>query len=80
LIGYIDILNDSLLSQWLAIPPQGAAQLAVTAADSIDRELEEASPEFITEVEGLGEKYRLYRSKAGFGRLFGIEKAVLSRF
>ena len=58
----MDITNDSLLSQWLAIPPREAANLAISCAEAIDRELEEASPGFITEIEGLGGKFRLYRS------------------
>jgi hypothetical protein len=58
----IDITNDSLLSQWRAIPPREAANLAISSAEAIDRELEEASPDLIAEIEGLGEKFRLYRS------------------
>ena len=58
----IDITNDSLLSLWLALPPRKAANLAISSAEAIDRELEEASSGFITEIEGLGEKFRLYRS------------------
>ena len=58
----IDVTNDSLLSLWLALPPQKAANLAISSAEEIDRELEEASSDFITEIEGLGEKFRLYRS------------------
>ena len=58
----IDVTNDSLLSQWLAIHPRKAANLAISSAEAIDRELEEASSDFITEIEGLGEKFRLYRS------------------
>ena len=58
----IDVTNDSLLSTWLALPPQAAANLAVSAAEEIDRELEEASPYLITKIESLGEKFRLYRS------------------
>jgi hypothetical protein len=58
----IDITNDSLLSIWLAIPPQAAANLAVSSAEKIDRELEEASLDLITKIESLGEKFRLYRS------------------
>ena len=58
----IDVTNDSLLSLWLAIPPRKAANLAISSAEAIDRELEEASSDFITEIEGLGEKFRLYRS------------------
>ncbi|MFH1931517.1 MAG: DinB family protein [Pseudomonadota bacterium] len=58
----IDIINDSLLSLWQAIPPRAAANLAVSSAEAIDRELEEASSDLIAEIEGLGEKFRLYRS------------------
>ena len=58
----IDVTNDSLLSIWLAIPPRVAANLAVSSAEEIDRELEESSSDFITKIERLGEKFRLYRS------------------
>ena len=58
----IDVTNDSLLSLWLAIPPRKAANLAISSAEAIDRELEETTSDFITEIEGLGEKFRLYRS------------------
>jgi hypothetical protein len=58
----IDVTNDSLLSTWLAIPLRAAANLAVSTAEEIDRELEEASPDLITKIESLGEKFRLYRS------------------
>ena len=58
----IDVTNDSLLSTWRALPPRVAANLAVSSAEEIDRELEEASLDLITAIEGLGEKFRLYRS------------------
>ncbi|MFX0200242.1 MAG: hypothetical protein ACFFCW_29330 [Candidatus Hodarchaeota archaeon] len=58
----IDVTNDSLLSLWLAIPPRVAANLAVSSAEEIDRELEEASSDLIIKIESLGEKPRLYRS------------------
>jgi hypothetical protein len=58
----IDVTNDSLLSLWLALPPRIAANLAVSSAEAIDRELEESSSDLIAEIEGLGEKNRLYRS------------------
>jgi hypothetical protein len=58
----MDITNDSLLSLWLAIPPRKAANLATSSAEAIDRELEEASSDFITAIESLGERHRLYRS------------------
>ena len=58
----IDVTNDSLLPLLLAIPPRTAARLAVSAAEAIDRELENASSELITAMEALGEDFRLYRS------------------
>ena len=58
----IDVTNDSLLSTWLALPPRAAANLAFSSAEEIDRELEEASPDLITKIESLGEKFRLDRS------------------
>ena len=58
----IDLTNDSLLSLWLALPPRTAANLAVSSAEAIDRALEEASSDLIAAIEGLGEKFRTYRS------------------
>jgi hypothetical protein len=58
----IDVTNDSLLSTWLALPPRAAANLAFSSAEEIDRELEEASPDLITKIESLGEKFRIDRS------------------
>jgi len=58
----IDLTNDSLFSLWLALPPRAAANLAVSAAEAIDRELEEAAPDLIANIESLGENFRLYRS------------------
>jgi len=58
----IDVTNDSLLPIWLAIPPRAAAELAVSSAEAIDRELEASSSEFISAIESLGESFRLYRS------------------
>ena len=58
----IDVTNDSLLPLLLVIPPRAAADLAVSSAEAIDRELEEASPELIAAIESLGEEFRWYRS------------------
>jgi hypothetical protein len=57
----MDIINDSLLSQWLAIPLRKAADLAILSAEAVDRELENIPSEMVTAIEGIGEKYRLYR-------------------
>ena len=58
----IDVTNDSLLPIWRAIPSRAAAELAVSCAEAIDRELEEASQDLIEAIDSLGEKFRLYRS------------------
>jgi len=58
----IDVTNDSLLPLWLAIPPRTTAELAISSAEAIDRELEASPPEFISAIESLGESFRLYRS------------------
>jgi hypothetical protein len=58
----IDITNDALLPTWLALPPRAAANLAVSAAEAIDAELEGVSSDFIAEIEKLGDKFRLFRS------------------
>ena len=59
----IDVINDSLLPLWLALSPRSAAKLAVSSAEAIDRELEEAPSELISEIKKLGEKFRLFRSE-----------------
>jgi hypothetical protein len=59
----VDVTNDAILPLCLAIPPRSAANLAVSCADAIDRELEEASSELIAAIESLGGRFRLYRSE-----------------
>ncbi len=59
----VDVTNDALLPLCLAIPPRVAADLAVLSAEAIDQELEESSPDLVTRIEGLGGRYRLYRSE-----------------
>ena len=75
----IDVTNDSLLSIWLALPPRAAAGLAVTSAEEIDRELEDAPTELITKIESLGEKFRLYRSIHRKLHLDEIEKILSNK-
>jgi hypothetical protein len=56
-----DVTNDAILPLCLAIPPRTAAALALASAEAVDRELAEASDDFITEIEKLGDRFRLYR-------------------
>ena len=71
-----DTTNDALLPLCLAIAPKVAANLAVSSAETIDRELEKASPDLIKEIEGLGDDFRLYRSKHRKLHLDEIESAL----
>ena len=75
----IDVTNDSLLSTWLALPPRAAANLAISSAEEIDRELEEASSDLIAKIESLGEKFRLYRSIHRKMHLDEIEKTLSNK-
>ncbi|MDO9334558.1 MAG: maleylpyruvate isomerase N-terminal domain-containing protein [Dehalococcoidales bacterium] len=74
-----DATNDALLPLCLAIAPRIAANLAVSSAETIDRELEKASPDLIKEIEGLGDEFRLYRSKHRKLHLDEIESALQVR-
>jgi hypothetical protein len=58
-----DIINDALVPLSLAIPPRTAANLALAAAEAIDRELEQAPDALIISISALGEPTRLNRAK-----------------
>jgi hypothetical protein len=75
----IDVTNDSLLSLWLALPPSAAANLAVSSAEAIDRELEESPSELISAIENLGERFRLYRSEHRKLHLDQIEELLRNK-
>jgi hypothetical protein len=72
----VDVTNDALLPLWLALPPRAAASLAVSAAEAIDRELEEAPPQLILAIENLGDRFRLYRSEHRKLHLDHIERLL----
>ena len=57
-----EVTNDSLLFLWRALEPRVAANLAVSSAEEVDRELENTSLDLILKIEGIGEKNRVYRS------------------
>jgi hypothetical protein len=69
----VDVTNDALLPLCLAIPPRVAGNLAIASAEAIDRELEEASPALIADIEKLGDKFRLWRSQHRRSHLDQIE-------
>ncbi|MDJ0811433.1 MAG: maleylpyruvate isomerase N-terminal domain-containing protein [Desulfobacterales bacterium] len=58
----IDVTNDALLALWRAIPPRAAANLALAAAEAVDREIEELPPDLIDAIAKHGENFRFDRS------------------
>lgn len=66
-LGTLDLeeyntFNDSILPFLLEIPPRKAAELSVIAAETVDRELETASPALIQAIEASGYARGLDRS------------------
>ena len=72
----IDVFNETLLPLWSALPPRTATGLALSAAEAIDQELENAPDWLIRDIEKLGETYRLYRSEHRKLHLDEIEKTL----
>jgi hypothetical protein len=58
----VDVYNDASLPLFLAIPPRKAANLSIHAAEVLDSELEQLSPDLISAIEALGERHALNRS------------------
>jgi len=71
-----DVINDALLPLLLSIPPRKAADLAIAAAEAIDHELGQLSPDMIAAIETLGDKRRLFRSIHRDMHLDQIEEAL----
>ncbi|MHB8084832.1 MAG: maleylpyruvate isomerase N-terminal domain-containing protein [Dehalococcoidia bacterium] len=57
-----DIVNDALVPLLLAIPPRKAANLSILAAEALDRELEEASPDLLAAMEALEDIHAVNRA------------------
>jgi len=74
-----DVTNDALLPLLLAIPPRVAGNLAIASAEAIDREIKQASPSLIADIERLGDKFRLWRSAHRRSHLDQIESMLRGR-
>jgi hypothetical protein len=74
-----DVMNDALLPLCLAIPPRIAGHLAIVSAETIDRELEQASSSLIADIQRLGDKFRLWRSEHRRSHLDQIESMLRGR-
>jgi len=57
-----DIVNDILIPFLLAIPVRKAAELAVTAARALDKDLAALSPRMVKAVESLNDEVALNRA------------------
>lgn len=57
-----DIVNDVLIPLLLAIPPKKAADLAVKAAEALDKEIEALPDKMRREIEALNEPKALERA------------------
>lgn len=57
-----NLINDTLVPFLLTIPPRKAAELATLMAETLDHELEEASPDLIAAIDALGDRHALNRS------------------
>jgi hypothetical protein len=57
-----DIVNDVLIPLLLAIPPRKAAELAVAAAEALDKEIKELPEKMLKAIEDLKEPKALDRA------------------
>ncbi len=72
----LDVINDTLLPLLREVPPRKAADLAIAAAEAVDRELEELPLAMVEAIERLGDKRRLYRAVHRRMHLDQIEEAL----
>lgn len=72
----IDLLNDGLLDEWLAIPPREAVRLALEAAEAVDRTVERFSDELVARVLAFGNPMRVDRSLHRQAHLDEIDRAL----
>ncbi len=71
-----DIVNEAMRLHCLAIPPRGAARLAIDCAVAIDREIEQLAPAMLADVEANGKTVRLDRAQHRRMHLEQIEQAL----
>jgi hypothetical protein len=71
----IDGVNEAMLPLLRALPPRAAANLALSAAEAIDRALEATDAELIAAIQAMG-KYRLRRWEHRREHIEQIEKVV----
>ena len=73
--GDVDLLNDAMKPFLLAVPPRKAAELALDAAQAIDKEIDSFGRELLSRVEANGQP-KLDRGAHRAHHLEQIEKAL----
>jgi hypothetical protein len=73
------VFNDTMLPFLLEIPPRKAANLAVLAAEKVDRELEKATPALIAALKASGYRLAFNRSVHRKMHLDEIEALLKSK-
>ena len=71
----VDAINDTAKTDWLALPPRKAAQLAVEAARAIDAALD-AAPELVDQIVAIGYPINPARAVHRRDHLDEIERSV----
>jgi hypothetical protein len=74
----VEILNDSLLEEWRALPPRRAADLAVAAARAADQTVEGLAAPVADAILARGEEWRLRRAVHRREHVDQIERALRS--
>lgn len=71
-----DVINEVTRMLCLAIPPRRAAEIALAAAEEIDRAIEQLSPEMLAEIETNGKTVHLNRAPHRREHLADIEQVL----
>jgi hypothetical protein len=74
-----DTINEAVRVLATALPPRTATQLALDAAEAIDRALEQLSADLLTEIEAGGQGSLLRRALHRRGHLERIEQALRAK-
>jgi hypothetical protein len=69
--------NDTSFHFFKTIPPRTAADLAISAAEAVDHEIETLSDKFIEEIESFGDIKRLGRFEYRRVHIAQIEKILM---
>jgi hypothetical protein len=71
-----DLINDTLVPFFLALPPRQAAGLSLSIAQELDRELEELPAGLVEEINKMGDLHALNRGIHRKMHLDDIEKRL----